>query len=534
MHPELEITESEELGYYIKFDKLFPNLTPYLQKTEKDQLIEVNFSFTDEETEPSETQLAASKFLLENADQMLENVLKYLKKHEEYFMEFYGPYTETSYQSKGFRGQTFTSTNKHGFPSVDDMYELINFFGIGKININDAGLDDMACVGFTGGCTWDEEHGFGAAFYKEKLLEVGDWNVGDYVSWNPEDAKEITNEFVDFHGLESLEERKKRLAKLSATIQVEKPEENEEIFDWLVAQKMIYGYRNTPVDLSIKEKVVVLNEIKKLSFYGNEIETVPSSIQLLKNLTSLSFSFNNLVAIPIQIYKLTTLEKLIISSNELERIPKQIRMLKNLTHLSLNRNKLQLVTEKIGELPKLQHLDLSSNKLDQLPSSILELTTLEKLFLNYNSFANFPENIVNLKSLKTLQLATNQLTSIPETISQLQLLEQLDLRFNELTVMPESILTKKPNLKWLQINVNQFSLQYLEDFKSLIPEEMKTDIDSTIAGTKDRLRRAAIHAKSAQKQQTSEKVQQPSLPKTSTPKTAKQRDKKWWEFWRKK
>lgn len=532
MLPELELTENEELGYYTTFDALFPKFAPFLKNTKSDRSIEINFFDTDEETEPSEAQLEAHDLLLANADQMLEVLIQHLKQQEEYFMEFYGPYTETSYESKSFGGKTFTSNNKHGFPIVEDMRNMINYFGIGAIHICNAGTDGIAGIGFTGSCTWDEEHGFGAAFHKLKLFEVGDWDVGNYVSWSPEDDKDIGNEFIDFHRLESLVERKKRLATASATIQVENPENYEEVFDWLVAQKMIYGYRNTPVDINAQEKIVLLNEITELLFYGHEINEIPTSIHLLKNLTSLSFSFNKLTAIPIQVLKLTTLKSLTVSSNQLERIPKQIHMLKNLEYLRLSRNKLQSVTEKIGQLPKLTHLDLSSNELDQLPTAILELTNVEKLYLQSNAFASFPESIINMKNLKTLNIASNGLKDIPAAIAELQYLEQLDIRFNELTAVPKSILTKMPSLNWLQINVNQFSMAHLESLKPLVPSEMKTDIDNAIAGTKDRLRRAEIQAKNEQKQQKTEAVKQPPLPKTSTPKTTKQRAKKWWEFWR--
>ncbi|AXG70355.1 E3 ubiquitin-protein ligase SlrP [Kordia sp. SMS9] len=533
MLPELELTENEELGYYTTFDELFPSFTPYLQKNSSNRSIEVNFFDTDEETEPSKAQLEAHDFLVANTDQMLETLIQYLKQHEEYFMEFYGPYVETSYERKGYNGRTFTSNNKHGFPVVDEMRDMINYFEIGAIHICNAGTDGVAGIGFTGGCTWDEEHGFGAAFHNSKLLEVGDWNVGNYVSWSPEDEKEIANEFVDFHKLESLTERRKRLAILGEKIEVENLEDFEDFFDWLVAHNMIYGYRNTPVDIEAKEKVVLLNEIKKLAFYGKEIEAIPSSIQLLKNLTSLSFSFNKMDTIPIEICKLTALKSLTISSNQLERIPKQIYMLKNLEFLNLSRNKLQFVTEKIGKLPKLKQLDLSSNQLDQLPKSIIELKHLEKLFLQYNSFTSFPESVVNIHSLKTLNVATNQLTTIPESIAQLQHLEQLDVRFNTLTILPDFALINLPNLKWLQIVVNPFDIEYLEGLKLRIPEGLKTDIDSAISSRKDTLRRQKIEEGKSKTQQELKNTKKQTSQKTNLSNTTKKSTKKWWEFWRK-
>ncbi|MFK7748530.1 MAG: leucine-rich repeat domain-containing protein [Kordia sp.] len=535
MLPELVLTENEELGYYITFDKLFPDFVPYFQNFKKGQLIEVNFSSTDEDIQPSEAQLAAHEFLLTHSNQMLENLVRYLKQDEEYFLEFYGVYTETSYENIGYKGRKFTSRNRFGFPIVTDIHEFINYFGIGSVNISDTEEDGISCIGFSGSCTWDEEHGFGAAFYKLKLLDVDDWNVGNYLNWShDEDSKDLlTNKFTIFHKLEPLEERKKRLANLSEKNQVENPEDYEEIFDWLIRYKMIYGYRNNHVDLNAREKAVVLNEIKELSFYGNEIETIPSSIHLLKKLTSLLFSFNKLVAIPVEICKLTTLKSLTISNNQLERIPKQIGMLENLESLILSRNKLQFVTGKIERLTKLKHLDVSSNHLTELPKSILGLTSLEKLFVQNNSFTSFPEIIIKMKSLKTLNIATNKLVTIPESIDQCQSLEQLDLRSNELTILPDSIFTKMPNLKWLQVNINKFSIADLERFQLLVSSEMKTDLDSTIAVTKDEIKRKQIKIENERRQQEKEKSSKQPQQKISAPKAIKKDNKKWWEFWRK-
>ncbi|MGH1385503.1 leucine-rich repeat domain-containing protein [Kordia sp.] len=536
MQPELELTESEELGYYTTFDKLFPDFVPYFQNFKKDQLIEINFSSTDEDMQPSEAQLAAHEFLLKHSNQMLENLARYLKQDEEYFLEFYAVYTEISYESIGYKGKKFTSRNKFGFPIVDDIHDFINYFGIGAINISDTEEDGISCIGFSGSCTWDGEHGFGAAFYKLKLLDVGDWHIGNYLNWSHgKDSEDLlTNKFTIFHKLEALEERNKRIAILSENIQVENPEGYDEVFDWLVAHKMIYGYRNSPVNLNAREKAVVINEIKNLSFYGNEIEAVPSSIHLLKKITSLSFSFNKLVAIPVEIFKLTTLKSLTISNNQLERIPKQIGVLENLESLILNRNKLQFVTGKIERLTKLKHLDVSSNHLTELPKSILGLTSLEKLFVQYNSFTNFPEIVINMKNLKTFNIATNKLATIPESIDQFQSLEQLDLRFNELTILPDSIFTKMLNLKWLQVNVNQISIADLERFQLLVSSEMKTDLDSAIAVRKDELKRKQIQLENERRQQEKEKSSKQAQQKTSTPKAMQKDNKKWWEFWRKK
>ena len=76
--------------------------------------------------------------------------------------------------------------------------------------------------------------------------------------------------------------RKERLVNLGKSIQVKNATAYEEVFNWLVKHKMIYGYRNSPVDITIKEKIILINEIEELLFWGNEIKFVPDAIYLLE------------------------------------------------------------------------------------------------------------------------------------------------------------------------------------------------------------------------------------------------------------
>ncbi|PRX09208.1 leucine-rich repeat domain-containing protein [Nonlabens ulvanivorans] len=544
MIPKFELTESENLGYYTTFDKLFPDYFPYLKDKEKNSTIEVNFRFTDEDDQPNESQLTANEFLLANSNQMLENLLKYLKQDEEYFMEFYGIYRETSYERTNFQGKKYTTVNKSGFPNVKEPQDFINYFDISHIYISDSQENGVSYIGFTGGCPWDGEHGFGASFLKQKLLNVGDWDDGNNPSWGSRENRDLlTDNFTSFHKLEILDERKKRLAKASELIQVKNIHGYEQIFDWLVSNQMIYGYRNNPIDLTSKEKVVVLNEIKELTFNGNLIQKVPNSINLLENLSSLSLSFNDLDSVPLQLLNLTKLEKLSITNNKIKEIPKEISLLINLKSLNFSRNKLNSIPEEIGHLKNLQHLDLSFNYLNNMPKSISGLKILEQLNINYNSFSTIPNNILFLENLKGLNLNNNKLTEVQESIYKLKKLERLDLRYNELSKFPETLINQWHTLKYIYLVGNQFSIDALERILRFNHRKISSDIDTELNYTKDRLIRKLRDEKNKLEQEKREAKKQENLkrqennristqPSSSNIKKTKENIKKWWEFWK--
>lgn len=491
MLSELELTESEELGYYTTFNKLFPLFTSHNEglKGNIDE-VEINFAYTDEKSEPTKAQLAAHEFFLTHSNQILENLAKYLKQDEEYFLELYGSYNEIRYESVKSNGEIHIYKDNYGFPVVKGVCDIVNYLSINTIRIMCREEDGVSYVGFTGGCTWDDEHSFGFVFHKLELLDVGDWNSGQYFHRSKSDDNKnlLTNGFINIHCMEPLDRMKERLANLSKTVLLEnKPEEYEEIFNWLVKHKMIYGYRNKVVDLTLKEKVVVLNEIKELLFYHNKIKKVPDSICILKKLTSITFDDSNLESLPLQLIKLTRLKRLTISNNKILEIPKDIILLESLEYLSFKKNKLKLIPNEIGQLTNLRHLDLGSNQLSDLPNTFSELTNLESLSLNYNSFTSFPKVISNIKSLKTLNLASNQLIHVPESI--VQLLQVLDLSFNRLKTLPESLLSKMLHLQWLKVVVNKIPLEDLERFKHCISSEIDTDFESSISCVKDELNR---------------------------------------------
>ncbi|AGC77186.1 leucine rich repeat (LRR) protein [Nonlabens dokdonensis] len=519
MEQKFELTESEELGYYTTFNKLFPAFL-YQDSSEKVRTIQLNFQFTDEDTQPNEAQIAAHDYLLTHSNQMLENLVAYLKQDEEYFMEFYGVYREIDYEYT-FNGKKHTSKSKNGFPAVEKAQDFINFLSITGINISSSNENGIAYIGFTGECPWDVEHGIGVSFHEKKLLHVGAWDYGYHPSWGSrEDHDLLTNSFLKGHNLEQLDKRRKRLSTASELIQVSNSEEYDRLFDWLAKHQMIYGYRNSHVDLTSKEKIVVLKEIKELYLSGQNIQNIPDSLHLLENLISLEFWVNNLGIIPPQIFKLLKLENLSINNNQIKLVPEEIGLLKNLRSLNLSNNELNSIPDHISQLEKLEHLDLSGNQLYDLSVSILLLNRL-----------------------KTLNLMNNNLSEINESIYELKKLERLDLRYNKLSKFPETIIDKWHSLNFIFLVGNQFSINALERIIRFNNRKINSDIEKELSFTKDKLIRELREEKNKLNIERRERQKQENLKyqefnraqsqsNLSDFKSDDKPETRWWEFWK--
>ena len=516
MLPEIDITESESLGFYISFEELFPDFYPFLNEKEKKFEIEVNFLFTDEETPPNEGQIAACEFLLKHSNQMLHNLVGYLKQDEEYFMEFYTVYRKITYEQANFRGEMRTYTRDGGFPAVDAPREYLKYFGISHINISNSSENGMGYIGFAGGCPWDPEHDFGAAFHKADLLHVEDYSYGKHPSWGARSNKEdrfLTESFTHFHKLEDLSVRKARIAEESKSIQVENSEGYEKLFEWLAKHQKIYGYRNRKADISVKEKVFMLNEITELSFYGDTISAIPDEIYLLENLSSLSFKFNHATAIPRQIFGLKKLKQFDFSNNKINELPKEIGNLQNLEYLQLGRNALLVIPEEIGQLAHLKNLDISSNRLAELPNSFSKLTELTSFKLSFNAFETFPDAVSHLTKLIDLQLNRNKLHSLPESIHTLENLQYLDLSYNELNTLPKSLFKSLKSVRNFKIQGNPFAAEDIRYFQRWVHSEASTDFELALSSAESKEKQAPKVS-----QQRNTNTRQPA--------------KKWWEFWK--
>ncbi|EMI22297.1 hypothetical protein RMSM_00773 [Rhodopirellula maiorica SM1] len=108
--------------------------------------------------EPSEAQIAAVKYLLENQSRIITRVLDASLRWARYFME----------SNEGWFDEEEVITN------VSDLRE--NLAGL-DILVSPQAVDGFAWIGFSTDCEWDEEHGLGVAVWKDTVIDVGHADV---------------------------------------------------------------------------------------------------------------------------------------------------------------------------------------------------------------------------------------------------------------------------------------------------------------------------------------------------------------------
>ena len=142
-------------------------------------------------------------------------------------------------------------------------------------------------------------------------------------------------------------------------------------------------------DLSFLTQIIYLNNIEYELFYeigltiwlnghintllleGMEIHEVPTNIQNLDSLITLSFSDNELEYLPVSIGNLPSLNTLILSNNLIIEIPEEIGNLSNLEFLHLPGNQLASLPSTISNLSNIISLNIDNNFVTTIPLGIL-------------------------------------------------------------------------------------------------------------------------------------------------------------------
>ena len=240
---------------------------------------------------------------------------------------------------------------------------------------------------------------------------------------------------------------------------------------------------------NLPENLWIVKGLEVLDLSKADIEELPSSIERLTNLTSLTLRYcMNLVRLPNTICSL----KLLISIDlfgclKFGNLPRNIGNVKGLELLNLCWTAIKEVPSSIVLLKNLKHLYIcrwKSSEFYSLPTnlelmglvfpSLISLPTsrhpLRELLHSFNSLPTNPHpllpSLLGLQSLTYLHLSDCDLWSIPNDIGCLSSLEHLNLSGNSFASLPESI-SQLSNLQTLYLEGCNW-LQSLEYVPSAI------------------------------------------------------------------
>ncbi|KXH38534.1 leucine Rich Repeat family protein [Colletotrichum simmondsii] len=211
--------------------------------------------------------------------------------------------------------------------------------------------------------------------------------------------------------------------------------------DLKLANNLLYG----PLDPIFSN----LENLEIFDLHGNNVSSLPPSIESLSRLRVLNLSENSFESLPFA---------------SLSKLP--------LTELLVKKNKLTgtLIEDGAESLPTLQMLDLSCNQLTRLvPSgSVINLPVVHQLIISMNRIQELPD-VSSWCSLMTLNADENAIPEFPRGFTALEKLRHVDFSANDIRVVPPEI-SRMDNLTMIRLAGNP-----LRDkkFVSATTEELK-------------------------------------------------------------
>ncbi|TMW61909.1 hypothetical protein Poli38472_010972 [Pythium oligandrum] len=159
-------------------------------------------------------------------------------------------------------------------------------------------------------------------------------------------------------------------------------------------------------------------------------DTLDESLKAFGELETLDLSSTGLTRLPSSLQALSKLSTLSVANNEIDTL--DATALPSLTHLNVAGNPLSTLPDEMAERSSaLLTLNASRCAFKSLSSTILSgASALTELDLSYNELESLPTSLANAPALRVLDISHNVLTAIPRVVFSLKKLERLDLRGN--------------------------------------------------------------------------------------------------------
>lgn len=200
-----------------------------------------------------------------------------------------------------------------------------------------------------------------------------------------------------------------------------------------------------------KENESFLARCDRLSLHGPEYEYLPTSISLMRSLTTLDLRGTNISSIPTSLFQLKEIKQISLSGTLICTLPKEIGQLTALTQLDLSGSQLKELPDSIGFLKRLEVLNLEYTPLSNLPRSFCELIALRWVSLKRSKLKLLPETIDKLTNIEVLNINSTEVLRLPPSIGGLTELSYLDISRTGVSQLPESIVNCN-RLRFLNIS----------------------------------------------------------------------------------
>ncbi|XP_075992025.1 artichoke [Anticarsia gemmatalis] len=206
-----------------------------------------------------------------------------------------------------------------------------------------------------------------------------------------------------------------------------------------------------------------LTNLKQVNLHGNTIENFDFiAIQENAALSTLDFSKNKLKSIsPSLVNRALEVEIFNISSNNLNELPTSLNMLSKLRMLDASFNHIKHFDgNSINSINTLKDFKMPNNKLVELRTgSFKDLRDLETIDLDNNDIEIIhPKAIANLPNLVSIYLSRNHIIDLPDKVfSNLPKLRILELQGNRLQYISLRAFDNIPLIQYLNLSNNHIS-----------------------------------------------------------------------------
>ncbi|OYT15693.1 MAG: hypothetical protein B7C24_11740 [Bacteroidetes bacterium 4572_77] len=173
-----------------------------------------------------------------------------------------------------------------------------------------------------------------------------------------------------------------------------------------------------------------VDSIKNLFLVNGDLEAIPDSVFLFRNLKTLNIKGNKICCLPHEIGQLLFLQEILLELKNLKEfnisrnpLTKESLLLvfqmENLENLSISKLRLKKLPPEIGNLNQLSFLSIFCNQIDSLPCSFGNLKKLEVFNAGNNPRIVVCDSFAQIKSLKRMYWVNNKWDSLPKAFEEM-------------------------------------------------------------------------------------------------------------------